>query len=380
MLDYILSFVSLYFLTYMILTYLEEDWVEPEACELPKVTILIPAFNESETIEVTIRSALSLDYPDFEVIVIDDGSTDDTFQKAKMLPVQVIRQENSGKASALNSGIMHAKGKLIATLDADSFVDPKALLNMVGFFSDKSVMAVTPTMKALEGKGLLEKMQRAEYMLSNLMAKIFSLLDSIIVTPGPFSVYRASVFRELGGFDGSAMTEDNEMALRIQSANFRIRSSKKAFVYTKVPKTMAKLFRQRKRWYSGYLSNMRKYLFLLNPGYGELGSFVIPATTLLLSLSLLKIALDGTAKLGALLAGMPVQSQSLMLQPFELLSIVSFCLGIILFYISVAESRENPSIMMFIHLLLLMMLTPLMYAYALIMRSYETITRRKAGW
>jgi len=377
--EYVLSFLSLYFLTYLLLTYLEEEWEEPSSVDMPFVTVLIPAYNESENIKGTIESALGIDYPAYEVIVIDDGSTDDTAEKAEKTGVLVLRQKNAGKADALNNGMSHAKGEIIATLDADSYVDPKALRYMVGFFKNPRVMAVTATMKVMEERGMLVRMQKAEYMINNLFVKIFSLLDSVIVTPGPFSLYRASVFKKLGGFEGRTLAEDNEMALRIQSRNYLIKSSKKAVVYTKVPKTLGALFRQRKRWYVGYIENLRRYRGLLSPRYGELGSFILPVATMLLILTLTKIMIDTMDTANNLFQGTAME-ESYFMQPFQFLTIASLTVGLILFFISILESRENPSISMFLHLFLLMMLAPIMYTYAFLMRAYEIITRRSARW
>jgi len=379
MLSYILGFVALYFLTYLLITYLEEEYEDEYAQEGPFVTILIPAYNESATISDTIRSALALDYPGFEVIVIDDGSTDDTHEKAAGCDVQVVKQANQGKAAALNYGISLAKGELIATLDADSYVDSEALRYMVAYFKDPKVMAVTPTMKVM-GKGILANMQKSEYMLSNLMSKIFSLMDSVLVTPGPFSVYRASVFRSLGGFDGSTLTEDNDMALRIQGADFRIRSSKNAIVCTNVPQNLGALFRQRKRWYTGYIENLVKHARLFGPRYGELGALVLPATTLLLLLSLARIVMDGYYALQSLSQGSAPYTIPLISSPFEILSIIAFAIGLLLFYFSILEAKEKPGFQMFVHLALISLLSPILYVHAFFRRAYEKITRRAAKW
>lgn len=380
MIDFLLGFLSLYFLTYLLLAYLEEERPSSQPTAKPIVTVLIPAYNESKTIGKTIESALGLDYPSLEILVIDDGSKDDTGDIARKLGVRVLRQKNSGKAEALNNGISNAQGELIATLDADSFVAPDALLHMVGFFQDERVMAVIPTMKVLKGKGALVGLQYAEYMFSNLISKVLSSLDSNIVTPGPFSVFRASVFRELGGFDGRSMTEDNEMAMRIQSRNYLIRSSRDAVVYTKVPESLGALFRQRKRWYVGYMENLRRYSSLLRPKYGELGIFVLPVTTLLLVLMLLKYSHDSMSALAEALSGSTSAAGLHILQPYELLSAVSLAIGIILFYISILESRESPSVSAFLQLLLMGALSPFLYAYAFCMKGYEMITRRSAKW
>jgi len=378
--EYIFGFASLYFLTYLLLTYLEEEKQDPCTAETPPVTVLIPAYNESKTIEKTLASAIALDYPRLQIIVIDDGSADDTAEKARRTGVAVLRQKNAGKANALNNGIGHAKGEFIATLDADSQVAPDALRHMLGYFQDPKVMVVTPTMKVVGGEGTLVRLQKAEYLFSNFMTKIFSLLDSIMVTPGPFSLYRASVFMELGGFDETSHTEDNEMALRIQSKNYLIRSSHNAVVYTKVPDNLGALFRQRKRWYAGYVENLRKYSGLIRPKYGELGCFILPLTTLLVILMLAKIALD---TLG-FLQGIPQFSISSapphFLQPYELLAAFSFIIGILLFYLGILEAKETPSAPLFLHLFLMSLLSPFLYAYAFFMKAYEIVSGKSAKW
>jgi len=378
MMEYAFGFVSLYFLTYLLITYLEEEVEEPATGSTPKVSVLIPAYNEEGTIDETIRSVLNLEYPDFEVIVIDDGSTDGTGTRAGKFPIKLLQQKNSGKAEALNNGIKHASGELIATLDADCYVDPSALRHMIGFFSDQRVMAVTPTMKVWKPETMLEKMQKAEYTFSNLMSKIFARLDSITVTPGPFTVYRASVFRKLGGFNGKTLTEDNEMALRIQSADYLIRSSKKAMVYTAVPTSLGALFRQRKRWYAGFWENMKRYTHLFAPRYGELGVFVLPAITVMLVVSLYKMISDALSAASSLASGQAAGSA--FIQPFQFLSAAAAVVGLVLFFISMKEARETPSFSMLFHLFLMTLLTPFMYVYAFFRRGYEIITRRAAKW
>jgi cellulose synthase/poly-beta-1,6-N-acetylglucosamine synthase-like glycosyltransferase len=380
MIDVAMGAVSLYFLTYLLITYLEEERQDPPASSLPTVSVLIPAYNESKTIRKTVESAKALDYPGLEIIVMDDGSTDGTGEIAEHCGVTVIRQKNGGKASALNNGIRKARGELIATLDADSFVAPDALRHMVGYFDNPRVMAVTPTMKVAKGYGALVRLQSAEYMLSNLVGKILCMLDGATVTPGPFSVYRASVFGAVGAFDGSTLTEDNEMALRIQSHDFLIRSSRTAFVYTKVPRTLGALLRQRKRWYIGYLENIRHHSGLLRPKYGELGCFILPVSILLLLMMFLKMALDASSALGAISGGAALSGDGALFQPLWALTLSSSLIGIVLFYLSMSESRESPSISAYIHLTLMMALSPLLYSYAFIMRAYEIITRRSAKW
>lgn len=284
LLEYAIAFATIYVAVLFLLIYLEEaeGMEDPKPARFPGVSILVPAYNEEEHIGRTVESLLSLEYPgEREIIVVNDGSTDDTSKIARGFEkkgVVVVDKENAGKASAMNAGIARAKGELIAVLDADSIVARDALLHMAGYFGDSEVMAVTPMMKVWESRTPAQKLQRAEYILNSFAKKLLEQLDAITVTPGPFSVYRASVFRKLGGFDEETLTEDQEMALRMQRANMRIASSVGAVVYTDAPKGLRELYLQRKRWYTGFLQNMWKYKDLFGPKYGDLGIFVLPVT------------------------------------------------------------------------------------------------------
>ncbi|MEM4331071.1 MAG: glycosyltransferase [Candidatus Pacearchaeota archaeon] len=252
--------------------------------ELPSLSIIIPAYNEEETIKKTIESALNLDYPRdrFEVIVIDDGSKDKTYQIAKSIKSKYLRvftKKNEGKAKALNLGISKARGDFIITMDADTFAEKNAAKEMIKYFKDKEVMCVTPSMLIYKPKTFWQKLQQGEYLFGIYLRKTFHILESIHVTPGAFSAYRKSFFEKYGGFVGiekGNLTEDLEMALRIQFLKYKIANAQKAVVYTIGPKNFKELTKQRKRWYTGSIKNYLNYLNILSKDYGDLGLVIFP--------------------------------------------------------------------------------------------------------
>ncbi len=282
---YVVSYFGLFTSIYFFLTlYENRDRLDnPKPKKYPSVTIIVPAYNEETTLAPTIDSLLNLDYPkeQLKLIIVDDGSTDNTLAIAKSYEneqVKVLTKPNGGKGSALNLGLEHTTTELVGCLDADSFVDSSALKNMVGYFEDENVMAVTPSLKVYSPKNMLQSIQMIEFLLGIFLRKIFAFLGSIHVTPGPFSIYRKKFFDMYGGYDEHNLTEDIEVALRIQRHNFQIENSIDAFVYTVLPKTWKALYAQRVRWYTGFLSNVLNYRDLFGSKHGNLGLFILPAS------------------------------------------------------------------------------------------------------
>ena len=247
----------------------------------PKATVVIPAYNEEKTLAKTIESVLNLDYPrnKLEIIVVDDGSTDSTLKIAKRYiskGVKVIHKKNGGKGSALNLAIKRSTGEFIGGLDADSFVHPKALKYIIAHFDDSKIMAVTPALKIYKPKTFWQFLQHAEYLFGVFNRKAFAVLDAIHVTPGPFTIYRRWFFDKYGGYDENNITEDIEIALRIQRNNYRIENAVNANVYTVSPRTFGELFKQRIRWYLGFIENCVTYRDLFSLKYGLMGIFILP--------------------------------------------------------------------------------------------------------
>lgn len=282
-------FIAIYFEVFLLLTFLSahgrKSRARPLATHTPSVAIIVPCWNEETTIAGTVHSLLALDYaPDrLQIILVDDGSTDGTpeaMAKFDSEPrVHILRKENGGKHTAINAGIAKAReADIIGCLDADSFVAPGALREMIAYFDDPKVGAVTPAMSVFNPRTMLERMQNAEYIFGIGWRHALALVNGIFVTPGPFSMYRKSVVDELGGFRYAHQAEDMEMALRMQRHGWHIENAPKARVYTKVPRNVFKLIKQRTRWTTGFLRNvLLDYHDLVgNPKHKVLGLMVLP--------------------------------------------------------------------------------------------------------
>jgi cellulose synthase/poly-beta-1,6-N-acetylglucosamine synthase-like glycosyltransferase len=194
----------------------------------------------------------------------------------------VFTKENGGKHTALNLGLTHTTSELVGCLDADSFVERSALMEIVPYFDNSEVMAVTPSVQIHNPGNLIQKMQAAEYMMGEFTRKVFSRINGLYVTPGPFPIYRKSVFNEIGVFVHAYNTEDMEMALRMQSHGMKIENAHTAFVYTVAPHSPLALYKQRVRWTSGFLKNAffnYRHMFF-NKKYGNLGLLTMPFTFL----------------------------------------------------------------------------------------------------
>jgi cellulose synthase/poly-beta-1,6-N-acetylglucosamine synthase-like glycosyltransferase len=288
--SFVFTFVSIFWLL-VLLERREEVYFDPPARRKPSLAVIVPAFNEGEVIGDCLNSLLKLEYPNLSrIVVVDDGSTDNTRQIAEgFLPhpkILLITKQNGGKASAMNEGLRHVGEELVACLDADSvIVNPRVLDYMVGYFENPKVAAVTPAMKVYRPANTLQRVQWIEYLLGQFLRKMSAFLDVILVAPGPFTVYRTSVVKEIGGFDSSTLTEDMEIAYRIHKFGYSIENSSNAQVGTYAPVTLRQLFRQRLRWSRGTYQNMRKYLyFLFNRTYGTIGLVVFPLSVVSLLL------------------------------------------------------------------------------------------------
>ena len=259
----------------------------------PFVSVLIPAYNEEDGIEDTVNSFVSIDYPKrkMEIIIINDGSTDDTLKIARKLEkkygiVRIIDKKNSGKADSLNQAIKIAKGELIAVADADSYPDKDSLKKMVGYFEDEKVGAVTSRVLVKNKEGFLGKFQDIDYRVIAWSRKILDYVDSVYVTNGPLSVYRASILKKVGGFDIKNVTEDIEVTWHILSEGYKTRMSYSSVVYTKVPMKFKQWLNQRIRWNLGGLQTIYKYRKFFFSSRNSFGYFVIPYVSLAFFLAL----------------------------------------------------------------------------------------------
>ncbi len=290
---YLFLFTSLYFEVFLLLSFLERrktsyapalmGSLEGDAL-LPKVAIIVPCFNEAKTLGITVRSLLALEYPRerLEILIVDDGSTDETLVISQSFAddarVRVFSKNNGGKHAAMNLALQNTNAEFIGCLDADSTVAPNALLALLPVFKNHAIAAVTPGIHVRDPQTILQHIQHVEYLLSVFNRFIFAGLGSVFITPGPFSFFRTSIVRELGGWRHGHSTEDMEMALRIQHAGHLIANAPNAVVHTSTPATLRGLFHQRVRWTYGWLRNAVDYRFMVgNKRFGNLGLIILPS-------------------------------------------------------------------------------------------------------
>ena len=265
---YIASFIGSFISLYHLLNYsITKKEFKSKKINYPKVAIIVPAFNEEDNIEDTLISLASLDYPKekLKIIVVDDGSKDNTYKKAlkvarilnnkyKVNLIEVYKKKNGGKADALNFGIKKVldKVKYIVCMDADSIVKSDALKKMIEKieFLPEEYVACVSAMNVYKPKTMNQKFQALEYYINNALRKTYNKGNLLYVTPGPFSLYRAKLFKEIGLFKHH-ITEDAELGIRIQANGKKIFFVEDSLVYTKTPLNFKTLFKQRLRWYLG---------------------------------------------------------------------------------------------------------------------------------
>ena len=281
---YLVWFLSIFFVVFLLLLlfsgvplYETRKWKG----KLPFISILVPAYNEEAKIAYTIDSLKQITYPHVEFIVINDGSNDKTSQVVKKAIgthpkfAFIDRKENRGKAASLNQGIEHSKGEFIMTMDADSCIEPGIIEKVLPYFQEKDVGAVTVSVKVKNPKTFVEKIIEIEYLIGlSLFLKLFSAINCVFVTPGPFSGYRKSMLTEIGGFDKDNIVEDHEIAYRIHKAGYKIKNCMEAAVETILPETFKGLYIQRRRWYSGAVQTLIQHKNMcFKSKYGLFGYF-----------------------------------------------------------------------------------------------------------
>lgn len=402
-------FVILYFQVFLILTFLEGRKemhnTDPydsfkDSLDKPSVTIIVPVFNEQETVAKTVHSLLDLNYPKDKlmIMVVDDGSKDNTWQIVQQFQgnpqVALHKKENGGKYTALNYAITHATTEYIGCLDADSFVDSEALHHIMPYFNDERIAAVTPSMKIQNPDSVLGLMQNAEYNMGIFIRKILGLLDAQYVTPGPFSIFKREVFKTVGMYKHAHNTEDLEMALRLQDHHYKIVNAHRAVVYTVGPRTLYKLYKQRVRWTGGFIQNTLDYKkMLLNPKYGNLGMLILPVamysivgTLIFLTYNIfsffkhLREGIEHAHLVGLHFTFTPWTWDYLLYNMQTSLILAILAMGIIVFTIiygkKLAGVKDNSYLDIVYFLLLYSLLSPVW----LVTSVYNTVRQRDAAW
>jgi cellulose synthase/poly-beta-1,6-N-acetylglucosamine synthase-like glycosyltransferase len=247
------------------------------------VSIIVPSYNEEQVIENTIRSLLCSDYPHFEIIIVDDGSSDRTSdivnEKFGGEPlVQLFTVANAGKAAALNFGLRRAQGDVIVALDADTQFPPETIRALARRFVDPRIGAVAGNAKVGNRINIVTRWQALEYITSqNMDRRAFASLNCITVVPGAVGAWRRELIEQCGGFSNDTLAEDQDLTLLIRKLGYKIGYEEAAIAWTEAPDGVRTLARQRFRWAYGTLQCLWKHRdALFRPRYGTLGLVGMP--------------------------------------------------------------------------------------------------------
>ncbi|MES2971287.1 MAG: glycosyltransferase [Patescibacteria group bacterium] len=244
-------------------------------------SILIPAYNESAVIQSCLKSVLASNYTRFEVLVIDDGSKDNTYELANEVQdprLRVLRKENGGKASALNYGIAEARAPFLIAIDADTVFRTRTIAKLMRHFANPRVGAVSGNTKIVNRHKLITKLQSLEYIVGfNLDRRMGDLFDCITVVPGAVGAFRKSAINRIGGFTFDTLAEDTDLTLSIKETGYKIVYDAEAVALTEAPATIRDLLKQRFRWTFGTMQAIWKHKrSFLNPRRGSLGMIGLP--------------------------------------------------------------------------------------------------------
>lgn len=232
--------------------------------ETPKVAYVVPAYNEENAVGNCLKTLLKTEYGNFEIIVVDDGSTDDTFEEVQKLStdrrIRVFAQLNHGKWGALNTAIRNTDAEILVCIDADTQVRPDALGHLVKHFSNPRVGAVAGKVVVGNRVNLLTRLQALEYVTAqNFERRAHDMLNSMLVVPGALGAWRTEALRRAGMYSADTVTEDADMTVAVNRAGYRITYEDEAVAYTEVPETVRLLLSQRLRWSFGMFQTAWKH-------------------------------------------------------------------------------------------------------------------------
>lgn len=307
----------------------EQRWRLLGSAVAPRLSMLAPAYNEEATVAESVRALLTLSYPDLEIVLINDGSADDTigvlqreFDLAPILPVYrrrvehrpirglyrsrqkpnlvVVDKENGGKSDALNAGLDVATGELVCAMDADTLIEPDGLLRMVRpFLYRDDVVAVGATIRVANASDVragrvvvprvpgrpLPGIQVVEYLRAFLFGRCgWNVLGGNLIVSGAFGLFRREPVIEAGGYVHDTVGEDMELVARLRGRGYETRGARRVefipdpVAWTEVPETLRVLGRQRDRWHRGLADVLWRYRGVaLRPRYGSFGLVAYPA-------------------------------------------------------------------------------------------------------
>jgi len=254
----------------------------------PFVSIIVPVYNEDKVVADSIRSLLQLNYSNYEIIVVNDGSTDKTNEVAEKLvgyhkgkfgdiKVSLINKPNGGKAKALNAGIRYSKAEIVLCMDGDSQLSPDSVRLGVRHFSNPEIGAVAGNVKILNRRKFLTDLQALEYIEGlNMVRSAQSYIRLVNIIPGPIGLFRKKAIDEAGYYSSDTFAEDADLTLKILANGWKIYYEPQSISYTEAPVKLQQLLKQRYRWTRGILQSIRKHKKLLfNPTINFGDTFVL---------------------------------------------------------------------------------------------------------
>jgi len=250
---------------------------------MPLASIIVPAFNEEVNAVSSLENLLRCDYTNFNIIFVDDGSTDNTYEKVKAAfqhhpKIKVFTKTNGGKASALNFGIEQTDAEYVVCIDADTKLLPNAVSYLMRNFKNERVGAAAGIVKVGNEVNILTRWQSIEYTTSqNFDRKGFAYINAITVVPGAIGAFSKKALLLSGGFTTDTLAEDCDITIRILKAGFIIANEPKAIALTESPESTKQFMKQRFRWTFGVMQTFWKHReVLFNSKFKSLGWVAFP--------------------------------------------------------------------------------------------------------
>lgn len=254
----------------------------------PFVSILVPVYNEDKVIADSIKSLLELNYPNYEIIIINDGSTDKTRQVAEGLvgyrkgkvsdiKISLINKPNGGKAKALNTGIKYSKAELVLCMDGDSQLSADCIKLAVRHFANKEIGAVAGNVKVLNRGKLFTDLQALEYIEGlNMARSAQSFVRLVNIIPGPIGLFRKKAIEEAGYYSSDTFAEDADLTLKILANGWKIYYEPNSISFTEAPVKLQQLLKQRYRWTRGIIQSIKKHRkLMINPSINFGDTFIL---------------------------------------------------------------------------------------------------------
>lgn len=268
--------------------YINQYTFKPTEGFFPFVSIIVPVYNEEKVVADSVKSLLDLNYSNYEIIIVNDGSTDKTKEVAEQLvgyqkgrysdiKISLIDKPNGGKSKALNAGIMNSKADFVLCMDGDSQLSPDSLRLAVRHFINPEIGAVAGNVKVMNRRNFFTDLQALEYIEGLNMARSAQSFVSLVnIIPGPIGLFRKKAIETAGYYSSDTFAEDADLTLKILAGGWKIYYEPNSVSYTEAPAKLQQLMKQRYRWTRGILQSIRKHKkLMLNPTINFGDTFIL---------------------------------------------------------------------------------------------------------